>query len=94
LETEGEYHPKEQLEEVGDMPAGELARTKLSKEEDEQKLSDKTAELNFAAGWQAKATRDGENHTGDRVDLPIDKEEVQYREDCIRKTNHWSSWTE
>jgi hypothetical protein len=79
LETEGEYQPKEQLEEAGDMPAGELAATKLSKEEAEKQLSDKTAKLNFAAGWQAKTTRDGENHMGDRVDLPIDKEEVQPR---------------
>jgi hypothetical protein len=77
LETDGAYQPKEQLEEAGDMPAGELT-VKLSEEEAEQQLSDETAELKSAAGWQAKATRDGENHKGDQVDLPINEEGVQW----------------
>jgi len=36
--------------------------------------------LGSARGWQAKATRNGENHNGDRVDLPTEeKEELQPR---------------
>jgi hypothetical protein len=69
----------EPLEEAGDAPAGELAEAKLSEKEAEQQLSGKTAEMNFAVGWQAKATRDGENRMGDRIDLPICREEVQPR---------------
>jgi hypothetical protein len=33
-----------------------------------------------------------ENDMGDQDDLPTDKEEL-HREDCIRRANHWSSWT-
>jgi hypothetical protein len=52
----------------------------MSVEENEQQFSqEKTAELEFAASWQDKATRDGENCKGDRVDLPIGKEELQSR---------------
>jgi hypothetical protein len=40
---------------------------------------DKTVKLNFAAKWQVKATKGGENHKRDRVDLPTDEEEVQPR---------------
>jgi hypothetical protein len=43
LDTEGEYQPKEKLEEAENMLAGELATTKLSKEEAEKQLGDKTA---------------------------------------------------
>jgi hypothetical protein len=71
VEDEAEFQSGEQLEEAGDEPTGELAEAKLSEEEAEQQLSDETAELKSAAGWQAKATRDGENHKGDQVDLPI-----------------------
>jgi hypothetical protein len=78
-ENEAEFQSGEQLEEAGDEPAGELAEAKLSEREVEQQLSDETAEMNFAAEWQVKATRDGENHKGDRVDLPIDKKELQPR---------------
>jgi hypothetical protein len=42
LETDRAYHPKEQLEEAGDMPIGELT-VKLLEEEVEQHLSDETA---------------------------------------------------
>jgi hypothetical protein len=80
LEADGEaYQPKERLEGAGDIPAGELAEEKLSEGETEQQLSDGTAELKFAAGWQAKATRDGESHKGDQFYLPTDKEELQLR---------------
>jgi hypothetical protein len=93
LEADGEaYQPEERLEGAGDIPTGELAEAKLSEGETEQQLNDGTAELKFAVGWQAKATRDGESSKGDQVDLPTDKEEL-HREDCIRRTNHWSSWT-
>jgi hypothetical protein len=51
----------------------------LSEGEVEQQLSDGTAGLESAAEWHAKATRNGENCKGDRVDLPINKEEVQQR---------------
>jgi hypothetical protein len=45
----------------------------------EQQVSqeDKTAELNFAAGWQVEATEE-EDGMGDLVDLPICREEVQW----------------
>jgi hypothetical protein len=78
-EGESEFQSEEQLEEAGDAPAGELAEAKLSEGEAEKRLSDQTAELNFAAEWQAEATEE-ENSMGDLVDLPIDKdEEVQPR---------------
>jgi hypothetical protein len=35
--------------------------------------------MNFAAGWQAKATTVEENNMGDQVDLPIFREEMQSR---------------
>jgi hypothetical protein len=72
------YQPGEQLEEAGDMSAGELAAAKLSQEEAEQQLDEETAELKSVAEWQLNAMR-GENRKGDRVDLPIDKEEMQSR---------------
>jgi hypothetical protein len=79
LETDGAYHPGEQLEEVGNMPARKMTECNLSKEIAEKQLGDETAELKYAARWQAKATRDEENIMGDQVDLPTDKEEVQPR---------------
>jgi hypothetical protein len=44
----------------------------------EQQVSqeDKTAELNFVAGWQVEAIEE-EDNMGDRDDLPISREEVQ-----------------
>jgi hypothetical protein len=63
-EDEAEFQSGEQLEEAGDEPARELAEANLSEGEAEQQLSDETAELEFAAGWQVKATRDGENQQG------------------------------
>ena len=50
-EGESEFQYKEQLEEVGDSPVGELAEAKMSEGEVEKRLSDKTAEMNFAARW-------------------------------------------
>jgi hypothetical protein len=51
----------------------------MSGREAKKRLGDMTAELNFAAEWQAKATEE-ENSMGDLVDLPTDKdEEVQPR---------------
>jgi hypothetical protein len=81
LETDGgAYQPQEQLEEVEVIPTQEeLTEANLSEEEAEQQLSDGTAELEFAAGWQAKCHKRDENSMGDQVDLPIAKEEVQQR---------------
>jgi hypothetical protein len=76
-EDESEFQSEEQLEEAGDEPTEELAEASLSEEEVEQQLSNETAEMEFAAGWQAKATGDGENNKGDQDDPPIDKEELQ-----------------
>jgi hypothetical protein len=76
-EGESEFHYEEKLEEPGDAPAGELAEEKLSKEEAEKRLSDKTAKLNFAEEWQVEATEE-EDGMGDLVDLPICREEVQW----------------
>jgi len=53
-----------------------MTEANLLEEEDEQRLSDETVELECAAGWQAKAIGD-EGIKGDQVDLTIDKEEVQ-----------------
>jgi hypothetical protein len=78
-EGESEFQSEEKLEEVGDTPTRELAEEKMSEEEFDKRLSDKTAELNFAVEWQAEA-REEENSMGDLVDLPTDKdEEVQLR---------------
>jgi hypothetical protein len=57
------------------------------KKEAEKRLSDKTAELNFAAEWQAEATEE-ENSMGDLVDLPTDKEKKCSRGDCIKRASH------
>jgi hypothetical protein len=76
-EDEGEFQSEEQLEEAGDMPAGELT-VKLSEEEAEKRLSDETTEEESAAEWPASATEE-ENNMGDHDDLPTDKEEVQWR---------------
>jgi hypothetical protein len=56
-----------------------MEETKLSKEEAEQQLSNKTTEMNFAAEWPASATVEEEDGMGDLVDLPTDEEEVQPR---------------
>jgi hypothetical protein len=78
LETDGgAYYPSKQLEEVGIEPTQEeLKKANMLKEEVEQQLSEETAELESAAGWKDNATRE-ENIMGDRVNIPIDKEEVQ-----------------
>jgi hypothetical protein len=88
LETDGgAYQPGEQLEEVGVEPTQEeMTEANMSEEEVEKQLSDETAELESAAGWQDNATEE-ENNMGDQDDLPIDKEEECSREDCIRRTN-------
>jgi hypothetical protein len=74
-EEEREFQFEEKLEEAGYAPAGELVETKLSEEEVAQQLSEKSVELNFAAGWQVEATEE-EDDMGDLVDLPIYREEV------------------
>jgi hypothetical protein len=72
------HQHEEQLEEAGKEPAEGLTGVDLSEVVAEQKLSDEeTAEVEVAAEWQVKATRDGEDNMGDRCDLPRDKEEVQ-----------------
>jgi hypothetical protein len=79
-EDEGKFQSEEQLEEAGIQPAqGEMAEANLSEKVTEQQISqeDKTAELNFAAGWQVEATEE-EDGMGDLVDLPICREEVQW----------------
>jgi hypothetical protein len=50
-----------------------MAEVELSKEEVEQQFSEKTAELESTAEWQAKATSDGEDNMGDHGDLPTDE---------------------
>jgi hypothetical protein len=69
---ETKFQSGKQLEEVGDVLAGELT-VKLSEEEAEKRLSDKTAKLNFVAEWQDEAIEE-ENSMGDLVDLPTDKD--------------------
>jgi hypothetical protein len=87
-EPEGGFHkiamPEEthqhelQLEEAGMEPVEELTGVNLSEVIAEQKPSDeKSAGVEAAAEWKAKATRDEEDNLGDQCDLPIDKEEVQ-----------------
>jgi hypothetical protein len=55
-----------------------MAEAKLSKGEAEQQLSEETAKLESTTEWKDKATRDGEDFKGDRDDLPICREEVQW----------------
>jgi hypothetical protein len=76
---EGEFHPEEQLEEAGSMPAGKMAEASLLEGEAKHQFSEEIAKLNFAAGWRDKATTNGENNMGDLVDLPICREELQQR---------------
>jgi hypothetical protein len=57
----------------------EMAVAELSQEKAEQQLSDRTAELNFAAEWTLSATEDEEDDMGDHDDLPICREEMQSR---------------
>jgi hypothetical protein len=72
-EDGGVYHPEERLEEVGDIPVGELEESKMLEE-------DGTAELKSATEWQLNAIIGSKYSMGDRVDLPTDKEEeVQQR---------------
>jgi hypothetical protein len=78
-EEGAEFQFGEQLEEDGNIPAGELADTNLSEGEVEQQLSDETVELESALEWQLSATRGDENSMGDQVDLPIAKKEVLQR---------------
>jgi hypothetical protein len=42
--------------------------------------------MNFAAEWQDKAIRDGENRKGDQFYLPICREEVQQSK--MQKESH------
>jgi hypothetical protein len=77
---EGKFQFKEKMEEDGIQPTqGEMEEASLSEKVTEQYVSqeDKTAELNFAAGWQVEATEE-EYAMGDLVDLPICREEVQW----------------
>jgi hypothetical protein len=52
---------------------------KLSQEEFEQQISNETAEMESAAEWPINATKRYEDGMGDLVDLPICREEVQWR---------------
>ena len=54
-----------------------MAEASLSEKVTEPQVSqeDKTAELNFAAGWKVEATKE-EDGMGDLVDLPICREEL------------------
>ena len=75
---EEKFQSEEQLEEAGIQPAkGEIVEASMSEQMTEQQISqeDKTAELNFAAGWQVEATEE-ENGMGDLVDIPISMKEV------------------
>jgi hypothetical protein len=79
-EDEGESQSEEQLEEDGiQLAQGEMEEVSLSEKVTEQQVSqeDKTVELNFAVGWQVEATEE-EDNMGDRDDLPICREEVQW----------------
>jgi hypothetical protein len=76
-EDEGEFQSEEQLEEAGDMPAGELT-VKLSEEEAEKRISDETAEEESTAESTTCAIEEEEDGMGDLVDLPICREEVQW----------------
>jgi hypothetical protein len=86
-EDESEFQSEEQLGEAGDEPTEELAEASLSKEEAEKQLSNETAEMEFAVGWQAKATRRWRKNKGDQDDPPIDKEECN-RTSSIKRANH------
>jgi hypothetical protein len=53
-----EFQSGEKLEEYGNMPAGDMAEENLLEGEAEKHLSDETVELESAAGWKSKATRE------------------------------------
>jgi hypothetical protein len=79
-EDEAELQSGKMLEEARDAPAGELEEANLSEGKDEQQqLSNETTELESAAEWKIKATRDEEDNMGGLIDLPICREEVQPR---------------
>jgi hypothetical protein len=80
VEDEREFQAEEQLEEAGHTPAKGMAVATLSEEgEAEQQFSKKIAEMESAAGWQVKATRDEEDGMGDHDDLPICRKKLQQR---------------
>jgi hypothetical protein len=71
-----------------------MAEERLLEKVTEQRSvkKDKTTELNFATGWQAK-TREEEDGMGDLVDLPICREEVQWRR-LQNKSQPWEQLDE
>jgi hypothetical protein len=72
VEDEAKFQSGEQLDEAGAEPTEEMAEDNLSEKVTEHHISqeNKTAELNFAAGWQVEATKEKDG-MGDLVDLPI-----------------------
>jgi hypothetical protein len=78
-EDEGKFQSEEQLEEDGAELAEEIVEEKMSEKEDEQQLSDRIVELESSLEWQLNGTKEEEDGMGDIVDLPICREEVQWR---------------
>jgi hypothetical protein len=74
-EDEVEFQSGEKLEEDGDETTKEMEEVKLSEgEAEQQQLGDETTELESAAEWKVKATRDEEDSMGGLIDLPICRE--------------------
>jgi hypothetical protein len=79
-EDESKFQSGEQMEEVGNMPVGEMTEASMSEEVTEKKISQKeTAGFESTVEWRLSTTRGDENSKGDRFDLPITKKEVQER---------------
>jgi hypothetical protein len=70
----------------------ELTEANMSEEEAEQQLSDETAELEFAAGGKLMPQEKMKTTWGIKMIYPLIRKTCS-REDCIRRANHWSSWT-
>jgi hypothetical protein len=54
MQREGEFQSEEQLEEVGVVPAGELAEVELSEEMVKKQLSKETAELSLQGSGKSR----------------------------------------
>jgi hypothetical protein len=70
-----------------------MEEVELLEEEVEQQFSEKTAEMESAAEWQAKATTDGEDAWEIMVIYPLMRRQNCSRGDCKNRASHRSSWT-
>jgi hypothetical protein len=91
-EGSGAYQPQEKLEEVGSMPAGEMAAAELPQEEAEQQFSEETADWSLQQSGHLVPQREIKIAGEIEQICPLRRQKCS-REDCIQRASHWSSWT-